>query len=539
MATDFYHTPPPDDEALAEPETVESGNGPAASLPTSDTDTPDAWASGPSSGPDAGTLLAGGLRSAADGAFDTDALRRLFHSPFFHQRDGLDDYDEDYDQSSLGEETLEALARLARKRQQTVQDRKMPESDHAPEKRPFNDEAAPADRPPASAKRSPAARRDTERAVGPFLYRPDRCARSLGKVEGCRRCEAICPTGAVSFGHDGPDIDPHTCETCGICIATCPSGAIHTPMDPSGMLLWAAREWMEEHRQEHGARLLRLNCRPTTAPPAPEEKDGCLCIDLSEPGYIGAETFLALLAVGFEAVRLHFPEGYPEAHLTAIIRQVHLTDEIAHVVGFPRRSISLDRGGEGPEAEHRRPGERRMPRSHPPDITGDRRDLLRWALAALTDPAHATPDPVTLQLGAPFGTLTVAAEGCTLCMACIGLCTTGALAGGGGTPRITFAEAACIQCGRCASGCPEGAVTLFPKFDAGGQLTRRQQVVAEETPLPCIRCGAPFATRKMIDTITARLAGTPMFATDTQKRRLRMCADCRLRDRFESPPDRQ
>ena len=51
-------------------------------------------------------------------------------------------------------------------------------------------------------------------------------------------------------------------------------------------------------------------------------------------------------------------------------------------------------------------------------------------------------------------------------------------------------------------------------------------------PFDCVRCGKPFGTKQMIDSMVGRLAAHSMFAGGT--RRLMMCADCRVIDMMEN-----
>src|SRR5207247_9383627 len=78
---------------------------------------------------------------------------------------------------------------------------------------------------------------------------------------------------------------------------------------------------------------------------------------------------------------------------------------------------------------------------------GDKRALMRSALAQLHKAAPVPQDIVPLPAGAPFGAIEIDAAGCTLCLACVGACPTGALADNPETPQLRFNEAACGPCG--------------------------------------------------------------------------------------------
>ena len=72
---------------------------------------------------------------------------------------------------------------------------------------------------------------------------------------------------------------------------------------------------------------------------------------------------------------------------------------------------------------------------------------------------------IALPAGAPFGTVEVNVEGCTLCLSCVSACPTGALSDDPERPMLRFAEDACVQCGLCKATCPEKVITLTPQID--------------------------------------------------------------------------
>jgi ferredoxin len=136
--------------------------------------------------------------------------------------------------------------------------------------------------------------------------------------------------------------------------------------------------------------------------------------------------------------------------------------------------------------------------------------------------------------GAPFGTLQVDVAGCTLCLACVGACPTGALLDHPDKPMLRFLEDACVQCGLCRSTCPEQVIRLEPRLSFSAEA-RSPRTIKEEEPALCLRCGKPFGTRSSIERIVEKLAGKSwMFQTPEQVARIRMCDDCRVRSQLEA-----
>ena len=89
-----------------------------------------------------------------------------------------------------------------------------------------------------------------------------------------------------------------------------------------------------------------------------------------------------------------------------------------------------------------------------------------------------------------------------------------------------------MQCGLCATTCPEDAITLQPRLLLTPQR-REARVLNETRPYGCIRCGKPFGTLKAIESMLGKLAGHSMFQGAALER-LKMCADCRVIDIYSA-----
>ena len=130
--------------------------------------------------------------------------------------------------------------------------------------------------------------------------------------------------------------------------------------------------------------------------------------------------------------------------------------------------------------------------------------------------------------GAPFGAVEIDVAGCTLCLACVAACPTGALGDDPERPLLRFTEDACVQCGLCKATCPEKVITLKPQLDFRA-ATAMSRVLKEEEPFHCIRCGKPFGVKSTIERVTGKLAGHWMYAQGSKRLdALKMCDDCRV-----------
>jgi ferredoxin len=159
---------------------------------------------------------------------------------------------------------------------------------------------------------------------------------------------------------------------------------------------------------------------------------------------------------------------------------------------------------------------------------GGKRTRTMLALRHLRDEAPSPHDILPLAKGAPFGAIRVDTAGCTLCLACVGACPTGALLDAEDRPWLGFTEEACVQCGLCRNTCPEQVITLEPRLNFTDEA-RGAVMLNQEDPFNCVRCGKPFGVERSIERVAEQLAGRhSMFLEGNRIERILMCEDCRV-----------
>jgi ferredoxin len=369
-------------------------------------------------------------------------------------------------------------------------------------------------------------------------FSADLCAHSRSQRVGCSRCLDLCPTGAITPDGDHVAIDAHVCAGCGQCAAVCPTGAAAYALPPAATLMHRLRALLTTYRaaggrqpvllmhdNAHGMPLIDALARAGDGLPA-----NVLPVAVNEVTQIGLDTIAAAFAYGASEMRFLL-RGKPRHDVTGLRRTLALTEPILSGLGFGADRLSTietddpDALGDALRAITQREGTPR-PASFTP--LGTSRELLRLALRELQRGAPSPVDVIALPPGAPFGTIDVDIAGCTLCLACVSACPTGALGDNPEKPLLRFSEDACVQCGLCQATCPEKVITLKPQIDFRA-ATALARVLKEEEPFACVRCGKPFGTRSSIARVTEKLAGKHwMFQGDASRLELlKMCEDCR------------
>ncbi len=371
---------------------------------------------------------------------------------------------------------------------------------------------------------------------------PSLCAHARAGLVGCSRCLDNCPTGAIVPDGDHVAVDPRVCAGCGNCASVCPTGAVSHAAPAADRQLERLRTLLGtyfraggEHprilfyEERHGGELLTALARFGAGLPA-----NLLPFRLEEITRVGPETLAAAVAYGADRVDILVP---PRKHgeTASLESAVELVTAVLEGLGWQGERLRLlveedpDALGEALRAT--------VEVAPVPPATflplGGKRQLLRLALDHLHGAAPRPREVLPLPAGAPFGTVLVDLDGCTLCLSCVGACPAGALLDHPDRPTLRFLEEACVQCGLCRVTCPEKVIRLEPRLHFGAEA-REPRVIKEEEPFECVRCGKPFGTRSSIERVVARLAGShAMFADADQIERLRMCEDCRVIVEFE------
>ena len=424
-----------------------------------------------------------------------------------------------------------------------------------------------------------------------FNYRQNLCAHSRNQQIGCTACIDVCsarairsdatlkgklqgksrgampgaaPPGAPAGQGGGVVVEPHLCVGCGACSTVCPSGAMGFaypgPVDQGRrirtMLTAYAKAGGRDaalllHSEQAGSRLIdalgravRAGVRASAggqASPLHGVPARVLPVAVWHTASVGIDLWLAAIAQGANQVWVLLTDEEAPDYRRALAEQMALAEAILHGLGYDGQHVKLidEADLSALDAALRGPAAQGVARPAAFAAQADKRGTLELALDHLLTHAPVKAEAIALPAaGAPFGSLLIDTDKCTMCLSCVGACPESALLDNPDQPQLRFIEKNCVQCGLCATTCPEDAITLAPRLWLAdeGKARKAARVLHQVAPYACIRCAKPFGTLRAIESMLIKLAGHAAFQ-GTAANRLKMCGDCRVIDLHTDPTE--
>lgn len=374
-------------------------------------------------------------------------------------------------------------------------------------------------------------------------YDADICAHAHSEITGCAKCLDSCPTGAVTPNGDKVAYDPYVCAGCGNCASVCPTGAAKYALPGGDALFDRLRCALMTYRNAGGSNPVLLIHDGDWGENfiAAMARGGGLPAHVipfavNEITQIGLETLLVATAYGAERAVILAPP-MKAGELEQLTAEIGFAEQIWEGLGYGAGRALLIDAADPETVEETLYALAPLPGAPAAEFLamGRKRSVMNQALQALHAGAPNPVDVLALSAGAPFGRADVEVEGCTLCLACVGACPTGALKDNPDMPQLSFNEQSCVQCGLCRNTCPEKVIGLVPQISFL-ETARSHQVVKQEEPFECVRCGKPFGAKSTIERMASKLKGHAMFADEAALGRLKMCEDCRVIAMTEDDP---
>jgi ferredoxin len=384
-----------------------------------------------------------------------------------------------------------------------------------------------------------------------FVYKQKLCAHSRNETVGCHACIEVCSAEAITSEKSRQQIkvNPNLCVGCGACTTVCPTGALtyaYPRASEQGVKFKTLLSTYEKaggkspmlllHSQERGAALVEELGRAARLGVAQGVPANVIPVGVWHTASIGLDVWLGAIAFGATKVAVLTTGEEAPQYLDALREQMEIAQGILGGLGYTGSHLALLRANHitDLDQELRLLTETRTTVPAPARfaLAQEKRATLELALDHLVEHATARPQAIALPAAAPFGTIEVNKDKCTLCLSCVSACPASALQDNALLPQLRFIEKNCVQCGLCATTCPEDAITLQPRL----LLTparKEARVLNESQPYGCIRCGKPFGTFKAIEAMLGKLSGHAMFQGDALER-LKMCSDCRVIDIYSA-----
>ena len=386
-----------------------------------------------------------------------------------------------------------------------------------------------------------------------FVYKQKLCAHSRNEVVGCNACIEICSAEAISSekSRQQVKVNPNLCVGCGACTTVCPTGAMtyaYPRASEQGLKLrtllsaYAAAGGKDAvlllHSQAKGQQLVEGLGRAAQVKVAAGVPANVIPVALWHTASTGIDLWLSAIAFGASQVAVLVTDEEALQYIDGLKAQMAVAQSILNGLGYSGTHFQLLWANNPSEldaslqalAQTRQAGPKVAARFA---VAQEKRSTLEMALDHLIEQATVRPEAIALPAaGAPFGTIAVDKDKCTLCLSCVSACPASALQDNPEKPQLRFIEKNCVQCGLCATTCPEDAITLQPRLLLTPQR-KEARVLNETQPYGCIRCGKPFGTLKAIESMLGKLAGHSMFQGAALER-LKMCGDCRVIDIYSA-----
>ncbi|MDC9724994.1 MAG: 4Fe-4S binding protein [Gammaproteobacteria bacterium] len=372
-----------------------------------------------------------------------------------------------------------------------------------------------------------------------FNYKASICAHSRRQLSGCNQCLDACPADAIISTGDTVTVNPSLCQGCGSCTAVCPSGAISYALPTLDVSLNRARKmiqtWFEFetvaphiviHDLEQG-QLLIDNMADSLA-------SNILTFSIEEIGALAMPFWLSVLAYGASGITVWDAGSHNDHHWLELQQEIDKTNQMLVGLGYKEQLVNWLTSNDFSQLNTHLSTTNKLEGMQAATFAGidDKRRVTSIALGHLHKHAPKVIDVLTLDSTAAFGEIQVNTQTCTLCHSCVSVCPVGAVLDGVDQPQLNFIEDLCVQCGLCETACPEDAIDLVPRYLFDREQARKVTLLHEEAVFNCISCDKPFATKKMIDTMTEKLKGHAMFQGEALER-LKMCEDCRVKAMFK------
>jgi len=365
----------------------------------------------------------------------------------------------------------------------------------------------------------------------------ERCASGRSGLIGCAFC-LPCPYDAITRDGDKIAFSDVSCQGCGLCTSLCPLSVPQLQEYPNYLiysqienllsgdlakkvLLFVCSEHFETLNAIGRKKMKYPALLPLFVP----------CIDLLSETHI-----LSAFALGADGVILLGCENSHFQSLESTIKFANMTLS-AFDSGSGERVLLIS-DGQLPDnyvkisadfVEKLSPSPLKNAKTVGEiDFDKPKRDILLELIQSFSLRTKEHPTLIEENTQFPFADVLIGASKCTMCDACVNMCSTNAL--GKEENKVNFVYGHCIACGLCERACPEEAIDLKRVLDFSRLLEKEGRKVVESELVACVGCGKLFMSKSAFERISSMIRESEVSEELNAGERLellRYCEDCR------------
>ncbi|WP_418178688.1 4Fe-4S binding protein [Aliarcobacter lanthieri] len=350
-----------------------------------------------------------------------------------------------------------------------------------------------------------------------LLYNKNICQYDDRKVkETCSKCEEVCPTNAITKDDKNKKLvfSYVDCLACGECVSVCPSGALNSAATSRESLYEISLFYKNRHPLIISSSIdldsIDVSLKENVFP-------------LVITGDIFDESILLTYLQVSSSQLIYFSQdiskGSKEAIkiLNEIYEKKYSKKAIYLVENIQELEVAL-KEVEFVENSYFNFNQQEL----------KKREIFAQRLQKLV----GNQDLGIVKTGEyiHYGRVLVNEANCTLCLSCVGACNVDALFANEADFTLRVNPSVCTGCGYCEVVCPENDCLTIKQDELElSPVWFTESILAKDKLFACVECGKEFATTKAIEKIASIMG--PIFAkqSETKKRTLYCCEDCKAK----------
>ncbi len=350
-----------------------------------------------------------------------------------------------------------------------------------------------------------------------LTYDQNICQYHERREEICSKCEEVCPTVAITKDDKTKTLSfsQIDCHGCGGCISVCPSGALDYAPSNKEALFEMSKFYKDTHPliipQKMNMQNLEISLKQNVLPFSIEgekflhEASLLTLLQMSGSQVIFYSDFLSKgTKESIKILNDIYQLKYQKDAILVAMNKEELKQALEEVSFIENSYFNFNQNG----LKKREVFSQRLSK-----IVGDE-DLGVVSTAEYVR----------------YATVKVNQDNCTLCLSCVGACNVDALIANEADFSLRINPSLCTACGYCELSCPEKDCLTIVRDEIQLQpLWFKENILAKDKLFACVECGKEFATTKAIEKIANMMA--PIFAkvSETKKRTLYCCEDCKAK----------